>query len=136
MTELYQLTIHEAGELLRQHKISSVELTRAHLDRIRDVDDKVKAFICTQDLKDKDYITSHNLVMVTKKGQVKKTCLEKYSKRRVNGVAAITIKEGDELLGAEFAQKGSLQVVALTCSKILNHHTMLQLWNGSMQQAR
>jgi DNA gyrase/topoisomerase IV subunit A len=47
-------------------------------------DDKVKAFICTQDLKDKD-ITSHNLIMVTKKGQVKKTSLEKYSKPRVNG---------------------------------------------------
>src|SRR5690349_12596098 len=51
MTELYQLTIHEAGELLRQHKISSVELTRAHLYRIRDVDDKVKAFtLVTDDL--------------------------------------------------------------------------------------
>jgi aspartyl-tRNA(Asn)/glutamyl-tRNA(Gln) amidotransferase subunit A len=51
MTELYQLTIHEAGELLRERKISSVELTRAHLDRIRDVDDKVKAFILvTEDL--------------------------------------------------------------------------------------
>src|SRR6266480_157669 len=51
MTELYQLTIHEAGELLREHKISSVELTRAHLDRIRDVDDKVKAFtVITEDL--------------------------------------------------------------------------------------
>ena len=51
MTELYQLTIHEAGELLRQHKISSVELTRAHLDHIRDVDGAVKAFILvTEDL--------------------------------------------------------------------------------------
>ena len=42
MTELYQLTIHQAGKLLREHKISSVELTRAHLDRIRAVDDKLK----------------------------------------------------------------------------------------------
>ena len=51
MTELYQLTIHQAGELLREHKISSVELTRAHLDRIRAVDDKVKAFtLVTDDL--------------------------------------------------------------------------------------
>ena len=51
MTELYHLTIHDAGELLRQHKISSVELTRAHLDRIRDVDGKVKAFtLVTEDL--------------------------------------------------------------------------------------
>jgi DNA gyrase subunit A len=45
-------------------------------------DDKVKAFICTQDLKDQDYIKNHNLIMVTKKGQVKKTSLEKYSKPR------------------------------------------------------
>ncbi len=51
MTELYTLTIHEAGELLRQRKISSVELTRAHLDRIRALDDKVKAFtLVTDDL--------------------------------------------------------------------------------------
>src|SRR6266513_2562227 len=44
MTELYELTISEAADLLRQKKISSVELTQAHLDRIRAVDDKVKAF--------------------------------------------------------------------------------------------
>lgn len=51
MTELYQLTIHEAGKLLRQRKISSVELTQAHLDRIRAVEDKVKAFtLITDDL--------------------------------------------------------------------------------------
>lgn len=49
MTELYTLTIHEAGDLLRQRKISSVELTRAHLDRIRAVDDKVKAFTLVTD---------------------------------------------------------------------------------------
>src|SRR5438034_9236906 len=51
MTELYKLTIAEAGELLRSKKISSVELTRAHLERIRAVEDKVKAFtLVTDDL--------------------------------------------------------------------------------------
>ncbi len=51
MTELYTLSIHEAGELLRQRKISSVELTQAHLDRIRAVEPKVKAFtLVTDDL--------------------------------------------------------------------------------------
>jgi aspartyl-tRNA(Asn)/glutamyl-tRNA(Gln) amidotransferase subunit A len=49
MTELYQLTIHEAGELLRQRKISSVELTQAHLDRIRKVEPEVKAFTLVTD---------------------------------------------------------------------------------------
>lgn len=48
-TELYKLTIHEAGELLRQRKISSVELTKAHLDRIRAVEDEVKAFTLVTD---------------------------------------------------------------------------------------
>src|SRR5256712_8313617 len=51
MAELYQLTIHEAGAVLRQRKISSLELTRDHLDRIRAVDDRVKAFtLVTDDL--------------------------------------------------------------------------------------
>src|SRR5713226_1702141 len=51
MTELYKLSIHEAGELLRARQISSVELTRAHLDRIRAIDDKVHAFtLVTDDL--------------------------------------------------------------------------------------
>ncbi len=49
MTELYRLTIHEAGQLLRQRKVSSVELTKAHLDRIRAVEDKVKAFTLVTD---------------------------------------------------------------------------------------
>ncbi|MWB94853.1 DNA gyrase subunit A [Flavobacterium sp. GA093] len=82
-------------------------------------DDKVKAFICTQDLKDKDYINSHNLVMVTKQGQVKKTSLEKYSKPRVNGVAAITIKEGDELLGAQLTNGESQIILAVKSGKLV-----------------
>lgn len=82
-------------------------------------DDKVKAFICTQDLKDKDYINSHNLVMVTKQGQVKKTSLEKYSKPRVNGVAAITIKEGDELLEAKLTNGESQIILAVKSGKLV-----------------
>jgi len=64
-------------------------------------DDKVKAFICTNDLKDEEYINSHYVVMSTKKGQVKKTSLEQYSRPRANGINAITIKEDDELLEAK-----------------------------------
>ncbi|KAF2508597.1 DNA gyrase subunit A [Flavobacterium zhairuonense] len=82
-------------------------------------DDKVKAFICTQDLKDKDYINTHNLVMVTKQGQVKKTSLEKYSKPRVNGVAAITIKEGDELIGAQLTNGESQIIMAVKSGKLV-----------------
>jgi DNA gyrase subunit A len=82
-------------------------------------DDKVKAFICTQDLKDQDYIKNHNLIMVTKKGQVKKTSLEKYSKPRVNGVAAITIKEGDELLEAKLTNGTSQIILAVKSGKLV-----------------
>jgi DNA gyrase subunit A len=82
-------------------------------------DDKVKAFICTQDLKDQDYIKSHNLIMVTKQGQVKKTSLEKYSKPRVNGVAAITIKEGDELLEAKLTNGESQILIAVKSGKMV-----------------
>jgi DNA gyrase subunit A len=82
-------------------------------------DDKVKAFICTQDLKDKDYTMSHNLIMVTKKGQVKKTSLDKYSKPRVNGVAAITIKEGDELLEAKLTDGKSQIILAVKSGKLV-----------------
>ena len=82
-------------------------------------DDKVKAFICTQDLKDQDYIKSHNLIMVTKKGQVKKTSLEKYSKPRVNGVAAITIKDGDELLEAKLTNGQSQIILAVKSGKLV-----------------
>ena len=82
-------------------------------------DDKVKAYICTQDLKDLDYIQSHYLIMVTKEGVVKKTTLEKYSKPRVNGVAAITIKEGDELLEAKLTTGNSQVLIASKSGKLV-----------------
>ena len=59
-------------------------------------DDRVKAFICTQDLKDEEYVNNHFVIMATKKGQVKKTSLEQYSRPRTNGINAITIREGDQ----------------------------------------
>ena len=74
--------------------------------------DKVKAFICTQDLKDEDYINSHFVIMATKKGQVKKTSLEQYSRPRANGINAITIREGDELLEAKLTNGNSQILLA------------------------
>ncbi len=81
--------------------------------------DKVKAFICTQDLKNEEYIKGHYVIMATKKGQVKKTSLEKYSKPRVNGVAAITIKEDDELLEAKLTNGESQVLVAVKSGKLV-----------------
>ena len=63
-------------------------------------EDRVRAFINTKDLKDEDYINSHHIVMVTKKGVIKKTSLEAYSRPRANGINAITIRENDLLLEA------------------------------------
>ena len=80
-------------------------------------DDKVKAFVCTQDLKDTEYINEHYVVMATKKGQVKKTSLEQYSRPRTNGVNAITIREGDELLEAKLTTGKSQIMLALKSGK-------------------
>jgi DNA gyrase subunit A len=82
-------------------------------------DDKVKAFICTQDLKDQEYINGHYVIMVTKQGQVKKTSLEQYSRPRVNGVAAITIKEDDELLEAKLTTGNSQVLIAVKSGKLV-----------------
>lgn len=82
-------------------------------------DDKVKAFICTQDLKDQDYINSHYVIMATKKGQVKKTLLEQYSRPRVNGINAITIREDDELLEAKLTNGESQVLLAVKSGKMV-----------------
>ena len=82
-------------------------------------DDKVKAFICTKDLKDEEYINSHFVIMATKKGQVKKTSLEQYSRPRSNGINAITIKEDDVLLEAKLTTGESQVMLALKSGKAI-----------------
>ena len=82
-------------------------------------DDKVKAFICTQDLKDEDYINSHYVIMATKKGQVKKTALEQYSRPRTNGINAITVREEDELLEAKLTNGNSQVLLAVKSGKAI-----------------
>jgi DNA gyrase subunit A len=82
-------------------------------------DDRVKAFICTQDLKDEEYINSHYVIMATKKGQVKKTSLEQYSRPRANGINAITIKEDDELLEAKLTNGNSQILLAVKSGKAI-----------------
>ena len=82
-------------------------------------DDKVKAFICTQDLKDQDYINSHYVIMATKQGQVKKTPLEQYSRPRQNGINAITIKEDDELIEAKLTTGNSQVLLAVKSGKLV-----------------
>ena len=82
-------------------------------------DDKVKAFINTQDLKDSDYINNHYVIMATKKGQVVKTSLEKYSRPRANGINAINIKDDDELLEAKLTTGNSQIMLAVKSGKAI-----------------
>lgn len=82
-------------------------------------DDKVKAFICTQDLKDQEYIDNHYVIMATKQGQVKKTPLEQYSRPRQNGINAITIREDDELLEAKLTTGNSQVLIAVKSGKLV-----------------
>ncbi len=80
-------------------------------------DDKVMAYINTKDLKDEEYINSHYIVMCTKKGVIKKTSLEQYSRPRTNGINAITIREGDQLLEAKMTTGNSQIMMAVKSGK-------------------
>ncbi|MDO6518975.1 DNA gyrase subunit A [Zobellia uliginosa] len=82
-------------------------------------DDNVKAFICTQDLKDEEYVNSHYVIMATKKGVVKKTSLEQYSRPRQNGINAIGIREDDELLEAKLTTGTSQIFLGLKSGKAI-----------------
>ena len=82
-------------------------------------DDRVKAFICTQDLKNEEYTNSHFVIMATKKGQVKKTSLEQYSRPRANGINAITIRDEDELLEAKLTNGNSQILLAVKSGKAI-----------------
>lgn len=75
-------------------------------------DDAVNAVIRIKKLDDKDYVTSHNLVFATKRGIIKKTSLEAYSRPRANGVNAIIIREGDQLIGVELTNGNSEVLLA------------------------
>ena len=76
-------------------------------------DDKVKAYVKVQDLTDKEYVDNNFIVMCTRQGVIKKTSLEAYSRPRANGINAIGIREGDELLEARLTN-GTNEIVLAT----------------------
>ena len=92
----FWMRVYEIPEGTRQSKGRAIQ----NLINIPQ-DDKVLAFINVLNLKDEDYINNHYIVMCTKQGIIKKTPLEAYSRPRVNGINAITIREGDTLLEAK-----------------------------------
>ncbi|MDY3528725.1 DNA gyrase subunit A [Riemerella anatipestifer] len=82
-------------------------------------DDKIKAYIRTNDLKDSEYVKQMYVVMITKNGTIKKTSLEAYSRPRTNGIHAIEIREDDQLLGAKLTNGNSEIMIATKNGKCI-----------------
>lgn len=82
-------------------------------------DDKVKTIIDVQDLKDQDFVSTHNIVLCTRKGIIKKTALEDFSRPRQTGINAITIVEGDELLDAKLTDGSSEIMMAVKSGRAI-----------------
>lgn len=82
-------------------------------------EEKIKAYIKVKNLKDKEYLESNFIIMCTKKGTIKKTSLEAYSRPRANGINAININEGDQLLEASLTTGNSEIVMALKSGRAI-----------------
>ncbi|AQW99582.1 DNA gyrase subunit A [Elizabethkingia anophelis] len=82
-------------------------------------DDKIKAYLRTDDLKNTEYVEKMSVVMITKNGTIKKTSLEAYSRPRVNGINAIEIREDDQLLGARLTDGTSEIMIATKNGKCI-----------------
>ena len=85
-------------------------------------DDKVMAYLNVDNLKDEDYINNHFIIMCTKRGVIKKTTLEAYSRPRVNGINAIGIRENDQLLEAKLTTGDSFIMLAAKSGKAIRFH--------------
>jgi DNA gyrase subunit A len=82
-------------------------------------DDKVRAIIDVKDLKEEDFVNSHNIVLCTRKGIIKKTALADFSRPRQTGVNAITINEGDELIEAKLTDGKSEIMMAVRSGRAI-----------------
>ncbi len=82
-------------------------------------DDKIRAFVNVKNLKDQDYIENNYIVLCTKNGIIKKTTLEAYSRPRQNGINAVTIREGDQLLEAKLTDGNSDIMMALRSGRAI-----------------
>lgn len=96
-------------------------------------DDKIKAFITTKDLRNEEYINNNFIIFCTKKGVVKKTSLEAFSRPRANGIIALNINEGDELLEARLTTGSSEVVLAVRSGRAVrfNEKTVRDMGRGA-----
>jgi DNA gyrase subunit A len=110
----YWMRVFEIPEGTKQSKGRAIQ----NLINI-ETDDKVLAYINVKDLKDEEYINNNFIIMCTEKGVVKKTTLEAYSRPRVNGINAITVREGDRLLEAKLTSGEDEILLALKSGKAI-----------------
>src|SRR5208283_1932387 len=82
-------------------------------------DDKVRAYINVKDLKDEEYIANNYIILATQRGTIKKTTLAAYSRPRANGINAITIHEGDQLMEAKLTNGEDEVVMALKSGRAI-----------------
>ena len=103
----YWLKVYEIPEGSRASKGRAVQ----NIINIES-DDKIKTYLNVRNLKDEDFVNNNYIVLCTKRGIIKKTSLEAYSRPRTNGVIAITVREGDELLEAVMTNGSSELLLA------------------------
>jgi len=121
----YMLFFTEAGRCFWLRVYEIPEGTRLSKGRaIQNIinipkEEKIKAFIKVKNLKDQEYLENNYIVMCTKKGTIKKTSLEAYSRPRVNGINAININEGDQLIEATLTTGSSEIVMALRSGRAI-----------------
>ncbi len=88
-------------------------------------EDTIKAYLNIENLKDQEYLDTHNIILCTKKGIIKKTTLEAYSRPRANGINAITIREGDVLLSAKLTNGNCEVIMAKRSGKAIRFNEQL-----------
>jgi DNA gyrase subunit A len=114
---LYWLKVYQIPEGEKQGKGRAIQ----NLVQLPQ-DDKVRAIIDITNLEDKDFVNSHYIVLCTRKGIIKKTSLEDFSRPRQTGVNAITIMEGDQLLEARLTDGNSEVMMAVRSGRAIRFH--------------
>ena len=114
MGRLYWLKVYEIPEGNKQSKGRAIQ-NMINLQK----GDKVRAFINVKGLTDEEYVNSHYLIFATKNGLMKKTTLESYSHPRANGIIALGLREGDELIGVTLTDGESQMLIASYNGKVV-----------------
>ena len=114
MGRLYWLKVYEIPEGNKQSKGRAIQ-NMINLQK----GDKVRAFINVKGLNDEEYVNSHYVIFATKNGLMKKTTLESYSHPRANGIIALGLREGDELIGVTLTDGESQMLIASYNGKVV-----------------